>query len=524
MNPSKLHLRVKRRFALVGVAASALALAGFVAPTHAVDAASDEITVGDNHTCTEVQGCRGGNSAGQLGVIKDPSTVRAAGGNRTCSVADYSYFLYCSGSGLGATPKRILGVGGVPVKQLVTSSSHGCLITDLRATYCWGANGSGQLGNGSRVSSPLRATLVKAPTGVKFSQLAVGPEHTCAISSVGKVYCWGSQHAVGQPAGLGATVPTVKPGLSGLVARSLSVGSGHTCISDSAGAARCWGSNVRGQLGRGTTGGFSSTPATVVGLPAGAKVGSVAVGAQHSCAVLSSSVPAGKAYCWGRNDRGQLGNGKTADSSRPQAVAPLVTQKARSDFEVTQPSGFPVDVALAVGDRFNFDPCAGRTLPDAVKDYGCFGKGEADWRFAASPAGVLGLTQPWFEGLPQDPNSGTVHLADVEGLKPGTVTITGVIDYPANLPFYPAGSYTVTSTYTVVPTPTVSQELTFTAMALGAGHTCGASKVGDDIRGSLFAYCWGANSSKQLGIGASGDTDSPAYAGILRNRIVIGAS
>jgi alpha-tubulin suppressor-like RCC1 family protein len=54
---------------------------------------------------------------------------------------------------------------------------------------CWGANGFGQLGNGTEhdTTSPIAADLPKAVTSV-----SAGGSHTCALTRGGGVWCWGS--------------------------------------------------------------------------------------------------------------------------------------------------------------------------------------------------------------------------------------------------------------------------------------------------------------------------------------------
>ena len=54
-----------------------------------------------------------------------------------------------------------------------------------------------------------------------------------------------------------------------------------------------------------------------LGVLNGKTVTAIAAGEFHTCAVAD-----GKAYCWGWNPSGQLGNDSTADSHVPVAVKP----------------------------------------------------------------------------------------------------------------------------------------------------------------------------------------------------------
>ena len=93
---------------------------------------------------------------------------------------------------------------------------------------------------------------------------------------------------------------------------SITVGTEHSCGLNATGKAYCWGTNTRGSLGDGT---FASRlrPVAVVG---GHTFRSIAAGS-HTCAIAAD----GAAWCWGSNNDGQLGDASTTNSATPRRVA-----------------------------------------------------------------------------------------------------------------------------------------------------------------------------------------------------------
>jgi alpha-tubulin suppressor-like RCC1 family protein len=84
-----------------------------------------------------------------------------------------------------------------------------------------------------------------------------------------------------------------------------------------AGKAYCWGSNGNGQLGNGsTTSASAPLPVYTGGVLAGTTLIQIVAGGSDTCALAST----GAAYCWGLNSSGQLGNNSTAQSPVPVAV------------------------------------------------------------------------------------------------------------------------------------------------------------------------------------------------------------
>jgi alpha-tubulin suppressor-like RCC1 family protein len=190
-----------------------------------------------------------------------------------------------------------------------TGGANGCAITTVGGVRCWGENDFGELGNGTTISSSVPVDVVGLGAGV--AALSVGGKHSCAVTSVGAVKCWGSNEFGGL--GNGTTTDSLVPvGVVGLGAgvAAVSVSQDISCAVTSAGAVKRWGSNEFGGLGDGTTT-DSARPVDVVGLEG--EVAAVSVGGNHSCAVSVH----GEVKCWGSNRFGQLGNGTTTDSAIP---------------------------------------------------------------------------------------------------------------------------------------------------------------------------------------------------------------
>lgn len=191
---------------------------------------------------------------------------------------------------------------------LAAGLSHTCGLGAEGVAYCWGRNVDGQLGDGSRTDH-LQPRAVGG--GQTFLDLVSGWNHNCGLVSGNRAYCWGSnsEGQLGDGFRVDRLVPTRVPGNF----QALAAGANHTCGIRGE-EVFCWGDNAFGQLGDGTTEDRLS-PVRVTGLPAPPIV--LAAGAVHTCALLSDR----SAFCWGLNQSGQLGDGTSENRSTPVSVA-----------------------------------------------------------------------------------------------------------------------------------------------------------------------------------------------------------
>ena len=153
-----------------------------------------------------------------------------------------------------------------------------------------------------------------------FSQITSIDTHTCAITSEGRAYCWGMNvyGQLGNNSTTGSRIPVAVQMPAGVSFQSIAAGYTHTCALTTEGKAYCWGRNTDGQLGNNST--TNSLTPVAVQMPAGVSSQSIAASNVHTCALTTT----GKAYCWGMNQYGQLGNNSTTNSSIP-VTAPVKT-------------------------------------------------------------------------------------------------------------------------------------------------------------------------------------------------------
>ena len=244
------------------------------------------VVAGAAHACaldaTGRAWCWGSNSHGQLGIS----------------------------DGRGSAARPLAVNGSVLFRRLAAGARHTCGLTEDEALWCWGANESGQLGDGTR---DRRYEPRPVMGGLRFAHAAAGGAHTCGVEVTGRVWCWGA-NASGQLGARGAgvdgtTLPA--PAAEAIRASSVAAGATHTCAVVTAASAVCWGSNRAGELGA-ATGGGSPLPVRVAG---GHVYRRLSAGASFTCGVTAAE----EVVCWGRNREGQLGAARWSDSGTPSS-------------------------------------------------------------------------------------------------------------------------------------------------------------------------------------------------------------
>jgi alpha-tubulin suppressor-like RCC1 family protein len=93
----------------------------------------------------------------------------------------------------------------------------------------------------------------------------------------------------------------------------VTAGEFHTCGETTDNRAYCWGLNDGGPLGDGTIA-QRLAPVAVAG---GLFFAQLSAAGGHTC----GRTPAAVAYCWGLNGSGELGDGTTTDRLTPTPVA-----------------------------------------------------------------------------------------------------------------------------------------------------------------------------------------------------------
>lgn len=421
--------------------------------------------------------CWGNNSNGQLGV-------NAVGGTRT-------------------SPTRVTdplnALAGRQIRDIAAGHVHTCVVTNdsLGQVYCWGNNNTlggstGVFGIGSTSNYNQAYPQTPVPQASLGNQpatnIAAGSWNTCAIAGT-KVYCWGN-NGRGQ-LGNGTTNSTSSPvaanadpvtSEANIGATDVDIDSDFTCAVFNS-KAKCWGENtddnndgLTGQLGFGIAGSYGPNPLTVKAPVEGKSATAVSTGFQHGCAIAN-----GQLFCWGKNSDSQLGTNNTISTNTP--IAPVDSQLNTSS----------TNIATAIS---------------AGTDHTCAVIASSAYCWGSNANGQLGNSDA------SDQNQPTLVSGALVGKTVTLVTAGDRFSCAAtdSYQLYCWGRNTYgqlgnntsgsNSTSPVAVTMPAGSGV-ITALSAGTDHVCAVINVNVGVSPNLPEYCWGLNSSRQLGDGTA---------------------
>lgn len=346
------------------------------------------------------------------------------------------------------------------VDQPLAASMNGwnCDLNGAGQAYCWGNNGSGQLGDGTNTAS---ASPVAVSGGFTFAAVTTGSDHACGLTPQGEAYCWGGNwHGqLGDNTYDNRSSPT--PVTGGYTFKQIVAAGRTTCALDLSGSAYCWGYNGEGQIGYGGGDWDRPYPTAVAG---GYQFERLDAGSEHVCGLT----PAGDLYCWGQGGNGQIGDDTWSDRWEPSLV-----------------SGGYSWVQLSAG---GYHTCA---VTNTGAGY-CWGNDD-QWQLGHQSGG---------QGSPGIAVSGALTYQYIEAGGDhtcGILTDGQTVCWGQNS----NGRLGTGSDDGQFSSPQlVNTGVDFAHLALGWDHTCGMTATGE-------TWCWGERNYGAIGDGVAGSYRTP---------------
>ena len=333
-------------------------------------ARASAIAGGRHHTCAIV------DEGADCGSVKC-GTVKCWGSNLAGQLG------FSETSARSGTPVTALGIS--TATALVAGEVHTCALLSDTTVKCWGFNSFGQLGsydNISEIDYPTSVVVDSAHTPLQgVTKLSAGYEHTCAIVTGGKVYCWGSNRysqlgavTTGNSSYVAVEASLLTTVLGSRTAVAIGAGGYFSCALLSDGSGRCWGSGTSGQLGNSASL-DSDTPVPVGFSSSSPQASDLTAGYIHACAILANASQT--AQCWGDNTYGEIGNGSAgADVPKPATVMTGSGASATPLIKVQ---------AIAAGYNHSCAIAAGVPYCWGANDFGELGTGDVSASTTARP-------------------------------------------------------------------------------------------------------------------------------------------
>ena len=261
-----------------------------------------------------------------VGVGTDTTCAIASGTVYCWGNGGYGGAGYIGQKSYATIVKDNSGIPFTGVSEIDVGQRHSCGIKS-GSVWCWGMDREGELGNDEARVDTTVPVLVKKFDGTNLTgvdHISNGNFYTCALTTTGEMWCWGAngfgQLGDGTVLGNGtdyangrnrAVQVLKRAGVPLTGVSDISSGGSHTCALINGGV-WCWGKNDNGQLGDGTTTN-RLYPVQVIltdGTPV-TNATAISGGAAHTCAIANA-----KMVCWGDNSSGQLGDGTLIDKLR----------------------------------------------------------------------------------------------------------------------------------------------------------------------------------------------------------------
>ena len=387
-----------------------------------------------------------------------------------------------TGGGTSVTLTAPSGALGARLAGINAGGSHSVSVSSDGQVYAWGDNTHGQIGDGTHTGRTL-PTGTAAPADVLFTQATAGRNHTAALDTAGRIWTWGD-NSDGQ---LGRGTVGGDDSTPGLAATGdtrftqINAGDDHTIALDTTGHVWTWGNDTYGQLGRGTAGSATGTPAIrpmPEGTPPGLVYTQIQAGGNHSLAIANN----GTLYAWGDDTYGQLGDNKTGTATATPSPVRTPTVAPPSFTWLYLAAGKDHTLAIAT------DTTANTT---AVYAFGSGRHGQIG-KFGAGADNPL----PTKTDLP---NGADILRVSAGGQTSQAIISTGTLFTWGSNTNSQIGDGTNTDRKQPVAITTPGRaNFTWKRAAVGISHT-----LGIDSAGTL--HTWGDNTHGQLGEG----TDTP---------------
>ena len=437
------------------------------------------LAVGQENVCVLVTGgyvrCWGGNDAGQLGnATTAPSSVPVTVSNL------------------------------VSMTELAVGNNNACALAADGTVHCWGKRYSAGIGGSLAAFLSVPVTVVVAVGGAPLTDIVDirGSEvHTCARTGTGQQYCWGYDHTSypwsgnGVGTGVGTAFEQLLPvraqrvedGVELTNVAQVTVGLYHSCFRMNDGTVRCAGYGSDGQMGDGND--TAEVTRTVVVQIAPSvpmtDVVDITSSGEGNCVIVSH----GDVYCWGRNNKGQIGDGSLVTRLRPVEVIRYAGSgnAALLDLKIQPGALGPAFVSTTIDYQ--------ASVPNAVSSVAVtptLSDPAAAYTITSVPGACAPATSPASCDLQAGVNTITVTVTAVNGTMQAYVTVITRLTVPSDASLgglaitsgtlSPAFVSTTTSYAAEVPYGTASTAVTATVNEVSAtvsySSTAGACTPG----------------------------------------------